>query len=99
MGFVEASKPVGPTERASAPGTLVLGRMRDTLRGRSPRSRLEELFAGQETALRLGQAGAPDALADATGGRNCARLSITGTMQVGTAWAVRAAQALHCDKR
>jgi len=55
---------------ASDPGTLVLGRMLDTLRGRSPQSRLEELFAGQDTALQLGQAVAPGALADDTVGRS-----------------------------
>ena len=81
------------------PGTIVLGRILDTLSGRSPLYRLEEFFAGQDTARLLGKAVAPGAFADDTVGRVLDRLYATGTMKVCTACAVRADQALHFDKR
>ena len=90
MGLVEAIHPVVPMERAIDPGTIVLGMIRDTLRGRSPLYRLEEFFTHQDTALLLGKALPPEALQDDTGGRVLERLYATGPMQVFTAWAVRA---------
>jgi len=60
---------------------------------------LEEFFAYQDMGLLLGQAIAPDALHDDTVGRVLDRLYDTGTMKVCTACAVRADQALHCNKR
>jgi transposase len=71
----------------------------DTLSGRSPLYRLEEFFAGQDTALLLGKAVVPGAFDDDTVGRVLDRLYDTGTMKVFTACAVRADQALHFDKR
>lgn len=47
----------------------------------------------------MGQAVAPEALQDDTVGRGLARLYATGTMQVFTACAVRAARVFGCDKR
>jgi hypothetical protein len=101
---VEVIHPLGPTEMDIAPGTMVLGLILDTLSGRSPFYRLEECFAHQATALRLGQALAPDAFHDDTVGRGLERLDDVGTMKIFTACAVRAAQAygldnqyVHCD--
>ena len=99
IGLVEAINQVVPTETAIAPGPIVLGMILDTLRGRSPLYRLEAVFAGQDMALLLGKAVAPGALDDDTVGRVFDRLYATGTMQVCTACAVRADQALHFDKR
>lgn len=99
IGFVEAINQVVPTERAIDPGTIVLGMILDTLSGRSPLYRLEEVFAHEDTALLLGQAVAPGACDDDTVGRVFDRRSDAGTMKVCTACAVRADQALHFDKR
>jgi Domain of unknown function (DUF4277) len=87
------------TEMAIAPGTIVLGMLLETLSGRSPLYRLEECFAHQETARLLGKAITPDAFDDDTVGRVLDRLDDTGTMQVFTACAVRAAQVFRFDKR
>lgn len=57
-----------------APGTIVLGMMLDTLRGRSPLYRLEEYFTHQDTALLLGKAVPPEVLQDNTVGRVLERL-------------------------
>src|SRR5712691_10843747 len=95
MGLVEVINRVVPTAMAIDPGTIVLGMLLDTLRGRSPLSRLAEVFAPQDTALRLGKAVAPAAFAADTVGRVFDRLYDTGTMQVFTACAVRAAQVWH----
>jgi transposase len=99
MGLVEAMNEVVPTERAIDPGTIVLGMLLDTLRGRSPLYRLEEFFTHQDTALLLGKAVAPEALQDATAGRGLDRLSAPGTMKVFTACAVRADRVFGFDKR
>jgi hypothetical protein len=69
MGVGEGSNPLVPTERGIDPGTLVLGLILDTLSGRSPLDRLQACLAHQDTALRLGQARAPDAVKDDTAGR------------------------------
>jgi transposase len=99
IGVVEVLNQLVPTEMAVDPGTIVLGMILDTLSGRSPLYRLEEVFAHQDTALLLGQAIAPDAFHDDTVGRVLERLYTTGTMQVFTACAVRADQVFHFDKR
>jgi transposase len=99
IGLVEAINQVVPTGMAIDPGTIVLGMILDTLSGRSPLYRLEEVFAGQDTALLLGKAVAPGAFDDDTVGRVLDRLYDTGPMKVFTACAVRAEQALHFDKR
>ena len=99
MGLVEVINRVVPTAMAIDRGTIVLGMLLDTLRGRSPLSRLAEVFAPQDTALRLGKAVAPTAFAADTVGRVFDRLYDTGTMQVCTACAVRAAQVWHFAKR
>ena len=99
IGLVEVINQWVPTEMAVDPGTIVLGMILDTLSGRSPLYRLEEFFAHQDTALRLGQAIAPEAFNDDTVGRILERLYATGTMKVFTACAVRADQVCHFDKR
>ena len=99
IGFVQALKQVVPTEMAIDPGTMVLGMSLDTLSGRSPLSRVEEVFAHAETALLLGKAVAPEACDDDTVGRVFDRLSDTGTRKVCPACAVRAAQVFGFDKR
>ena len=99
IGLVEVINQIVSTEMAIEPGTIVLGMLLDTLSGRSPLYRFEEFFAHHETALLLGKAIAPGACDDDTVGRGLERLYATGTMQVCTACAVRADQALHCDKR
>jgi transposase len=99
IGLVEAINQVVPTAMAIDPGTIVLGLILDTWSGRSPLYRLEEFFTHQDTTLLLGKAIAPSACDDDTVGRVLDRLSDTGTMKVLTAWAVRADQAWHFDKR
>ena len=99
MGFVEVINQIVPTAMASAPGTMVLGMLLDTLSGRRPLYRWEAFFAHQDTALLLGKAIAPGACDDDTVGRVFDRLSATGPMTVFTAWAVRAAPALHFAQR
>ena len=99
IGWVEAINQVVPTEMAIDPGTIVLGMLLDTLRGRSPLSRLEEFFTHQDTALLLGKAIPPEAFQDDTVGRVWERLDATGTMQVFTACAVRADRVFGLDKR
>jgi len=51
IGWVETINRLVPTEMAIDPGTIVLGMILDTLRGRSPLYRLEECFTQQDTAL------------------------------------------------
>ena len=99
IGLVEVINQLVPTEMTVDPGTIVLGMLLDTLSGRSPLYRLADFFAHQDTALLLGQAIAPEAFNDDTAGRVLDRLYDTGTMKVFTAWAVRADQACHFDKR
>lgn len=99
IGVGEVINQLVPTEMAVDPGTIVLGLLLDTLRGRSPLYRLEEFFAHQDTALLVGQAIAPDAFHDDTVGRVLERLYATGTMKVFPACAIRADQVFHFDKR
>jgi hypothetical protein len=88
-----------PTEMAGDAGTVVLGLVVDTRRGRSPLSRLEAFLARQDTALLLGKALPPHACNDATVGRVLDRLADMGTMQLFTACAVRAATQLGVERR
>src|SRR3954447_10222247 len=99
IGLVDAINQLVPTEMAIDPGTIVLGMILDTLRGRSPLYRLEEFFTHQDTALLLGQAVPPEAFQDDTVGRVLERLYATGTMKVFTACAVRADKALRFERR
>jgi transposase len=99
IGLVETIHAVVPTEMAIDPGTIVLGMIRDTLRGRSPLYRLEEFFTHQDTALLLGKAVAPEAFQDDTVGRIVERLYDVGTRKIFTACAVRTDQAYGLDKR
>jgi hypothetical protein len=69
IGLVEVIHQIVPTERAIDPGTMVLGMILDPVSGRSPLSRVTEFFAHHDTALLLGQAVAPAACDDDTGGR------------------------------
>jgi len=71
----------------------------DPLRGRRPLSRLEEVFAQQETARLWGQALAPGPFTADTVGRVLERRYAVGTLTIGTAWAVRADQAERLDKQ
>jgi hypothetical protein len=98
-GLVEAINQVVPTEMAIDPGTIVLGMILATLRGRSPLYRLEEFFTHQDTALLVGKAVAPETFQDDTVGRVLDRLYDIGTMKVFTACAVRAARVFGFDKR
>jgi transposase len=91
LGLVGLSNHHVPTEMDVDAGTVVLGLVLDTLRGRSPLYRLEEFFAQHDTALLLGKALPPHAFTDATVGRVLDRLYDMGTMKLFTAWAVRAA--------
>ena len=99
IGLVETINQLIPTEMAIDPGTIVLGMILDTLRGRSPLYRLEEFFTHQDTALLLGKAVPPGAFQDDTVGRVLERLYATGTMKVFTACAVRADRVFGFDKR
>lgn len=99
IGLVETINELVPTEMAIDPGTIVLGMMLDTLRGRSPLYRLEEFFAQQDTVLLLGKAVPPAVFQDDTVGRVLERLYATGTMKVFTACAVRADRVFGFDKR
>src|SRR5712691_522774 len=99
IGLVEVINQVVPTEMAIDPGTIVLGMIIDTLSGRSPLYRLQEIFAHQDTGLLLGKAVPPEAFHDDTVGRVLDRLYDTGTMKVYTACAVRADQVFGFDKR
>jgi len=56
LGLVSLINPYVPTEMEVDAGTVVLGLVLDTLRGRSPLYRLEEFFAHQDTELLLGKA-------------------------------------------
>ena len=99
MGLVELVNQLVSTEMEMDPGTVVLGMVLATWRGRSPLYRLEDFFAQQDTELLLGQA-VPAAACNAdTVGRSLDRLYETGPMQVWTAWAVRADQGFGLDKR
>jgi transposase len=99
LGVVEVINQVVPTEMDVDPGTIVLGMLLDTLRGRSPLYRLEEFFTHQDTELLLGKAVAPEAFNDDTVGRVLDRLYEGGTMKIFTACAVRADQVYGLDKR
>jgi Domain of unknown function (DUF4277) len=92
MGLVELVNQLVSTEMEMDPGTVVLGMVLDTLRGRSPLYRLEDFFAQQDTELLLGKAVPAEAFNDDTVGRILDRLYETGTMKVLTACAVRADQ-------
>jgi hypothetical protein len=80
-----------PTERDVDAGPIVLGLVLETRSGRRPLSRVEELFAHQDTELLLGKPLPPHALNDDTVGRVLDRLYDMSPMQICTAWAVRAA--------
>ena len=99
IGLVEVINPLMPTEMDVDPGTMVLGRILDTLSGRSPLYRLAAFMAQHDTALLLGKAVPAEAFNDDPAGRVLDRLSDTGPMQVFTACAVRADQVFGFDKR
>ena len=88
-----------PTEMDVDAGTVVLGRVLDTLSGRSPLYRLEEFFAHQDTELLLGKALPPHAFNDDTVGRVLDRLYDMGTMKIFTACAIRAATQFGLERR
>jgi hypothetical protein len=91
LGRVSLINHYVPTEKGGDAGTVVLAMVLDTLRGRSPLSRLAECFAQQDPELLLGKAVPPQALNDETAGRVLDRLDDFGTRRRFTACAVRAA--------
>jgi transposase len=99
LGLVSLINHYVPTEMDVDAGTVVLGLVLDTLRGRSPLYRLEEFFAHQDTELLLGKALPPQAFTDDTVGRVLDRLYDFGTMRLFTACAVRAATRFDLERR
>lgn len=99
LGLVSLINHYVPTEMDVDAGTVVLGLVLDTLRGRSPLYRLEEFFAHQDTELLLGKALPPQAFTDDTVGRVLDRLYDMGTMKLFTACAVRAAARFGLERR
>ena len=98
-GVGEVITALVPSALEVDPGPMVLGLVWDTLRGRRPRSRLEECFAQPDPALLVGQALPAPAFHDATVGRMLERLDAIGTMTRFTAWAGRADTLWGWDKR
>jgi Domain of unknown function (DUF4277) len=99
LGLVSLINHSVPTAMGVDAGTVVLAMVLDTLRGRSPLSRLAECCAQPETALLLGKAVPPQALNDDTAGRVLDRLYDFGTMRLFTACAVRAATRFGVERR
>ena len=99
LGLVSLINHDVPTEMEVDAGTVVLGLVWDTLSGRRPLYRLEEVFARQDTALLLGKALPPHAFNDDTVGRVLDRLYDMGTMKLFTACAVRAATRFGLERR
>jgi transposase len=99
LGLVSLINHYVPTEMGVDAGTVVLALVLDTLSGRSPLYRLEEVFAQQDTALLLGKAIPPQALNDDTAGRVLDRLYDFGTTRLFTACAVRAAMRFGLECR
>jgi hypothetical protein len=99
LGLVSLINHSVPTAMDVDAGTVVLGLVLDTLRGRSPLYRLEEFVAHQDTELLLGQALPPQAFTDDPVGRVLDRLDDMGTMQLFTACAARAAARFGVERR
>ena len=99
LGLVSLINHDVPTEMDVDAGTIVLGLVLDTLRGRSPLSRFEAFFAHQDPALLLGKAIPPHACTDDTVGRVLDRLYAFGTLRRLTACAVRAATRFALERR
>jgi transposase len=99
IGLVAVVNQLVPTAMEVDPGTIVLGMILDTLRGRSPLYRLQDFVAQQGTALLFGKAVPAAAFNDDTVGRVLDRLYDTGTIKVFTACAVRADQVFGLDTR
>jgi transposase len=99
LGLIGLINHYVPTAMEVDAGTVVLGRVLDTLSGRSPLYRLEEFCAHQDTERLLGKALPPHALNDDTVGRVLDRLDDFGTMRLFTACAVRAAPRFGLERR
>jgi transposase len=99
LGLVSLINHYVPTEMDMDAGTVVLGLVLDTLSGRSPLYRLEEVFAHQDTELLLDKAIPPHAFTDDTVGRVLDRLYDFGTMRLFTACAVRASMRFDLERR
>ena len=99
LGLVSLINHYVPTEMNVDAGTVVLGLVLDTLRGRSPLYRLEEFFAHQDTERLLGKALPPQAFTDDTVGRVLDRLYDFGTMRLFTDCAVRAVTRFDLERR
>src|SRR5918911_4755961 len=99
LGLVSLINHYVPTAMEVDAGTVVLALVLDTLSGRSPLYRLQEVFAQQDTALLSGKTVPPQALNDETAGRVLDRLYDFGTMRLFTACAVRASMRLGLERR
>src|SRR5919199_4315865 len=99
LGLVSLINHYVPTEMEVDAGTVVLALVLDTLSGRSPLYRLEEVFAYQDTELLLGKAIPPQAFTDDTVGRVLDRLYDFGTLRLFTACAVRASIRFGLERR
>jgi hypothetical protein len=90
LGLVSRINHSVPTAMHVDAGTVVLGLVLATLRGRSPLYRFEEFCAHPDTARLLGKALPPQAFTADTVGRVLDRLYDFGTMRLFTDGAVRA---------
>jgi len=99
LGLVSLINHYVPTEMEVEAGTVVLALVLDTLRGRSPLSRLAEFCAQQDPALLFGKPVPSQALNDDTAGRVLDRLSDFGPMRLLTACAVRVATRFGLERR
>jgi transposase len=99
LDLVELINDCVPTEMGVDAGTIVLGLVLDTLSGRSPRYRLEEVFAQQDPERLLGKPLSPHAFHDDPVGRVLDRLYDMSPMKICTACAVRAAVRFGVERR
>jgi Domain of unknown function (DUF4277) len=99
LGRVSLSNHDVPTAMDVDAGTVVLGRVVETLSGRSPLDRFAACFAHQDPERLVGKAFPPQACTDDTVGRVRDRLDDMGPMQLVTACAVRAAARCGLERR
>lgn len=99
LGVVELLNERVESEMEVEPGLMFLGMILDTLSGRSPLYRLEEFFAQQDTELLLGRPIEAKCFNDDNVGRFLDKVYETGTMQLFTEIAIRAAKHFNLDCR
>ena len=92
LGLVEIVNRLVPTEMAVKPGVIVLGRVLDTLSGRSPLYHLEQAFEDCDRELLFGEALAASDFNDDTVGRVLDRLYEVGTQKIFSCVSVSAMQ-------